>query len=101
MRQEVLYRAGLIARGDYFVAEARQLACCYASDRGFLPKILVHDYWRALDKAGIAYRHAGLGWLGGRVAFFARRVAQFGDRENVRDAWEKFDRINAGGCGVI
>jgi hypothetical protein len=58
------------------------------------------DYWQALNDADNAYRAGGLGLLAGRVAFMARRVAELGERENVRDAWQRFDRLNAGGCGV-
>jgi hypothetical protein len=58
------------------------------------------DYWQALNDASVAYESAGLGLLAGRVAFMARRVAELRERENVRDAWQRFDRLNAGGCGV-
>jgi len=100
MRQDVCGRANCIRRGDYAIAEARRLAYCYASEHGFLPQEQLGNYMGVLVAAEINYCAAGLGLLGGRVAFFARRVAQAGDRENVRDAWRKFDRLNAGGCGV-
>jgi len=100
MSQDVLYRARLIARGDYFVAEARQLACRHSSEHGFLAQEQAYEYWEVLNAADNAYRAAGLGLLAGRLAFLARRVAEFGDLENVRDAWRKFDQLNAGGRGV-
>ena len=100
MTPDILYRARLIERGDYLVAEARRMACRHSSEHGFLPQEQSYGYWEVLNASDNAYRAAGLGLLAGRLAFLARRGAEFGDLENVRDAWAKFDRLNAGGCGV-
>jgi hypothetical protein len=94
------FRHWLVESGDNRVAEARRLAGEQANADGFLPEHWVYEYWQVLIAADNAYRAAGLGLLAGRIAFFARRVAEFGERENVRDAWAKFDRLNAGGCGA-
>ena len=96
----VRFRQALVEKGDRRVTEARQMVRHYASGQGFLPQALVYEYWQVLNDADNAYRAAGLALLAGRVAFLARRVAEFGDCENVRAAWAKFDRLNAGGCGV-
>jgi len=96
----VRFRQALVEKGDRCVMEARQLAQTYASGHGFLPQGWVYEYWQVLNDAGNAYRAAGLRLLAGRVAFLARRVAEYGDCENVHVAWAKFDRLNAGGCGV-
>lgn len=93
-------RQALVAKADRAVAEARQIVRGNASTHGFLPQSCVYEYWQWLNEADNAYRAAGLGLLAGRVAFLARRVAEFGDRENAVDALGKFDRLNAGGCGV-
>jgi hypothetical protein len=58
------------------------------------------EYWHDLYCACHCYQAAGLGLLAGRLTFMARRVAALGEREDVRTAWVKFDRLNAGGCGV-
>ena len=94
------FRQSLVETADNRAAEARGLAASHANADGFLPEHWVYEYWQLLNAADNAYRAAGLGLLAGRMAFFARRVAEFGDRENVRLAWVKFDRLNAGGCGV-
>jgi hypothetical protein len=52
------------------------------------------EHARLLEGAYGFYLAAGLGLLAGRVRWLARQ------RGNVLDAWEKFDRLNAGGCGV-
>lgn len=94
------FRQALVEKGDRRVTEARQMARHYASGGGFLSQGLVYEYWQVLNDADNAYRAAGLSLLAGRVAFLARRVAEYGDCENVHVAWAKFDRLNAGGCGV-
>lgn len=94
------YRQALVEKGDRAVAEARRIVRDNASPHGFLPQPCVYEYWQSLNEADNAYRAAGLGLLAGRVAFLARRVAEFGDRENAVDALGKFDRLNASGCGV-
>jgi hypothetical protein len=107
-----LRRDAVLRFADRRLAEARRWAD-FADDAGQLTAQVVTrsgklvsddgfwwDYWQALDDASFAYKSAGLGLLAGRVAFMARRVAELGERENVRDAWQKFDRLNAGGCGV-
>ena len=94
------FRRPLIEKGDRHVAAARQIVREHASVCGFLPQSCVYEYWLELNEADNAYRAGDLGLLAGRLAFLARRVAEFGDRENVRDALVKFDRLNAGGCGV-
>jgi hypothetical protein len=108
----VLKRIAAVRFADHRLWVARQLADC-ADDAGQLSAQVVTrtgkrvaddsrwwEYWQALNDASVAYESAGLGLLAGRVALMARRVAELGDRENVRDAWQKFDRLNAGGCGV-
>jgi hypothetical protein len=107
-----LQRNAALRFADRRLGEARRLADC-ADRAGHLSAQVVTrggkfvvddgrwwDYWQALNDASVAYESAGLGLLAGRVAFMARRVAELGGRENVRDAWAKFDRLNAGGCGV-
>lgn len=96
----IRFRQALIEKGDQHVAAARQIVREHASVQGFLPQGWVYEYWQVLNEADNAYSAAGLGRLSGRVAFLARRVAEFGELENVVDAWDKFDRLNAGGCGV-
>ncbi len=103
----VLKRNAAVRFADRRLGEARRMAD-FADDTGQLSaqvvtragKLLADDsrwwdYWQALNDASVAYESAGLGLLAGRVAFMARRVAELGDRENVRDAWQKFDRLNA------
>ena len=92
-------RTGLIDAGDRLVALARRMAGGANAD-GELDAEAWWDYWQALNRASNAYRDAGLGLLAGRLDYMARRVAALGERENVRAAWAKFDRLNAGGCGV-
>lgn len=79
--------------GDALLDNARDMARCYAAADGTLaPLILWQHRVRLLNAAGF-YHDAGLGFFAGRVRWLAQR-------ENVRDAWAKFDRLNAGGCGV-
>jgi hypothetical protein len=92
-------RHSALSFADRRLTEARRLAA-HANTAGELHADEWWDYWQALNDASYAYASAGLGLLAGRVAFMARRVAELGDRENVRDALAKFDRLNAGGCGV-
>ena len=89
------HREVLMQIGDHCVAEARRFAEKHADARGFLPQAWVYEYWRIVNDASNAYGEAGLGLLARRVAFFARRVAESGDRENVRVAWTTFDKLNA------
>jgi hypothetical protein len=81
------------------LGQARELADrYYAATGGRLPsEVAVVFYRDDLLEAADCYRKAGLGLLAGRVGHFARRVALYGASENVRDAWEKFDRLNASG----
>jgi hypothetical protein len=96
--RQLCFRKAIIEKGDRYVDEARRIA--RASPHGFLPRGCVKDYVETLNEAATAYAAGGLGLLAGRVAFFARRVAVFGDCENVRDSLRKFDRLNVGGGGV-
>jgi hypothetical protein len=98
-RSSILKRMSALAFADRRLGEARR-ASALAGDAGELPDGDWWDYWQALNDASVAYESAGLGLLAGRVAFMARRVAALGGRENVRVAWQRFDRLNAGGCGV-
>ena len=77
----------LCADADAHLAEARHLAARRTAE------IAERTYMRNLTMAYRLYRKAGLGLLAGRVRWLARR-------ENVREAWAKFDKLNAGGCGV-
>jgi len=86
-------RRRALAFADKRLQEARAIA-----DRtdvtGTVPKEQMFLYCDALAEAAAAYTLAGLGLLGGRVAFMARRVAQLGFALNVRTEWERFDRLN-------
>jgi hypothetical protein len=95
----MLHRKSALSFADRRLGDARR-AAALASDTGELPDGDWWDYWQALNDASVAYESAGLGLLAGRIAFMARRVAELGARENVHAAWQKFDRLNAGGCGV-
>jgi hypothetical protein len=98
--KHVHLRQALVQKGDRLIAEARRMIRDYATEHGYFPQAWVYEYWLLLNEADNAYRAAGLGLLAGRVAFLARRVAEYGVRENARDSLTKFDRLNAGGCGV-
>ncbi len=84
------YPSVFIWYGDNYLARARRLAI---DPKGF------SHYWedlrKLLDMAAHDCRKGGLGFLADRVDFFARRVEAYRDLTNVRDLWEKFDRLNA------
>ena len=98
MNQNDYYTAAatcrLCAQADACVDEARKLVARHADELSAravgwaFPTYMVH-----LTTACRLYRAAGLGLLAGRVRWLSQR-------ENVVDAWAKFDRLNAGGCGV-
>lgn len=79
--------------GDALLDNARDMARCYAAADGTLAPHILATHRKRLRNAAEFYRDAGLGLLAGRVRWLAQR-------ENVVDAWAKFDRLNAGGCGV-
>jgi hypothetical protein len=87
-------RKPLIDAGDRLVALGRRMAGG-ANAAGELDAEAWWDYWHVLNQASNAYRDAGLGLLAGRLDYMARRVAALGERENVRAAWAKFDKLNA------
>jgi hypothetical protein len=86
-------RTESLAWADALLNEARSMAQCYADAAGRLAEHIHGQHRRRLRATARYYRDAGLGLLAGRVAWLA-------SRENVVDAWQKFDRLNAGGCGV-
>lgn len=86
-------RTESLAWGDALLDEARSMARCYADADGRLAEHIHGQHRRRLRATARYYRDAGLGLLAGRVAWLAQR-------EHVVDAWAKFDRLNAGGCGV-
>ena len=79
--------------GDALLDDARSMARCYADADGTLALHVLSTHRMRLCSASRLYRDAGLGLLAGRVRWLSQR-------ENVVDAWAKFDRLNAGGCGV-
>ncbi len=84
----------LCADADAHLAEARHLAARRTAEIAERTVDWAYPtYMRNLTMAYRLYRKAGLGLLAGRVRWLTRR-------ENVRDAWAKFDKLNAGGCGV-
>lgn len=85
----------LCANADACVDEARQLAARHADELSARAVGWVFPtYMCYLTTANRLYRAAGLGLLAGRVRWLSQR-------DNVVDAWAKFDRLNAGGCGVV
>lgn len=90
------HRQRLVAQADKQIEQARRMTACANAD-GELPDGLWYECWQHLNAADNGYRSAGLGLLAGRVAFMARRVAEYRERENFHVAWARFDRLNAGG----
>ena len=86
-------RTEILALADALLGNARTMARCYADADGRLAAHIRDTHSRRLRATAQHYRDAGLSLLAGRVAWLAQQ-------ENVVDAWEKFDRLNAGGCGV-
>lgn len=80
--------------GDALVENARSMARCYTSADGSLATHILATHRKRLREAAALYRAAGLGLIAGRVWWLSQR-------DNVVDAWAKFDRLNAGGCGVV
>lgn len=60
---------------------------------GFLPPAEKRLFIECLQACAAQYRDCGLGLLAGRVEWLAKQ-------SNLGAAWVKFDRLNAGGCGV-
>jgi hypothetical protein len=79
--------------GDALLDIARDMARCYADADGTLAPHILATHRNRLRNAARCYRDAELGLLAGRVRWLSQR-------NNVADAWQKFDRLNAGGCGV-
>ncbi len=95
---DVFYTAAatcrLCAAADAHLAEARRLAARRTAEiTARVADWAYPTYMRHLTMAYRLYGKAGLGLLAGRVRWLAQR-------ENVVDAWAKFDRLNAGACGV-
>ena len=88
-------RHEIILWADDLLDNARRLAVTFTrcDDGTFVSAAARGWYYGGLEKAASLYRDAGLGLLAGRVEWLAKA-------ENVRAAWAKFDRLNAGGCGV-
>jgi hypothetical protein len=87
-------RSGLIETGDRLVARARSMAGNANSGGEFnFGSKARWDYWCDLYCACYCYESAGLRLLAGRVRWLARQ-------SDPGAAWVKFDRLNAGGCGV-
>jgi hypothetical protein len=81
-----------LARADCYFNEARKMAVFIAQHTG-VPQHCFELFTLCMVDAARHYRAAGLGLLAGRVAYFAYR-------NDVLSALDKFDRLNAGGCGV-
>ena len=93
-------RRRLVDAADKRIEEARWMMR-WANADGELPHAGWYECWECLGKAERLYRLGGLGVLAGRVAFMARRIAEYRQRENFHVAWARFDRLNAGGrCPV-
>jgi hypothetical protein len=89
-------RRRIVAQADKRIEEARRMMV-WANTDGELPDAGWYECWQCLADADNLYRLAGLGVLAGRVAFMARRIAEYRERENFHVAWARFDRLNAGG----
>lgn len=85
-----------IQMGDALLDNARGMALCYATADGLLAPRILATHRERLRNAAQFYRYAGLGLLAGRVRWLAQASEM-----NAADAWSKFDRLNAGGCGVM
>ena len=86
-------RRSNLCQADRWLRKAREIAVEHPewieSRKGWA----YPEYDRCLRHAHNFYVAAGLGLVAGRVRWLAQR-------ENVVDAWVKFDKLNAGGCGV-
>jgi hypothetical protein len=85
-----------LAWADFHLEAARDMAdfiSMLADNGNSVPPHCFHTFTASMLEAAWNYRAAGLALLAGRVAYFARRT-------DVRAALEKFDRLNAGGCGI-
>jgi hypothetical protein len=82
---------------DNYIAKARGL---WIGPTGFSGRGCWMTLRRLLAAAAQSYRNGGLGFLADRVDFFSRRVEAYRDLTNVRDLWEKFDRLNADATSV-
>lgn len=83
-----------VRHGDFHVRCARELATERTAE--IVERAVgwtYPEYVRYLTLAARHYRAAGLGLLAGRVEWLAKQ-------SDPATAWAKFDRLNAGGCGV-
>jgi hypothetical protein len=91
---EVRQREVNLRAADRHLLRARRIAAEHPTwvdrQRGYADV----EHARHLQAAYTFYLAAGLGMLAGRIRWLARQ------RGSVLDAWAKFDRLNAGGCGV-
>lgn len=90
-------RVNTLRWADAILDDARDIARRHTGHDGTLSNGMESFYLARLVSAASGYRSAGLTLLSNRVYHFARRVALYGTSENVRDAWNAFDRLNAGG----
>lgn len=87
-----LARLRRIALADRYLANAKRFS---GGPEGYLSAKDSESLWGYLRCAETAYRYSDLGLLSDRVGFFARRVHAYRELTNVRELWEKFDRLNA------
>ncbi len=90
-------RVNTLRWADAILDDARDIARQHVGHDGTLLNGMELFYVARLVSAASCYRSAGLTLLSNRVYHFARRAALYGTSENVRDAWESFDRLNAAG----
>lgn len=93
MLKAVRVRSWLLWQADLYLRSARKIATEHPDWLESREGWAHPEYDYKLRNAYQLYVAAGLGLLAGRVRWLAQRA-------NVVDAWEKFDRLNAGGCGV-
>jgi hypothetical protein len=94
-----LERFATLRLADELLDAARAVVAAHASPDGTLGK---EHQWQHLHRgraAAALYRRAGLGLLAGRLDWLVDAVALHDG--NATGEWASFDRLNAGGCGVV